>query len=85
MLPAGLHCPVTIDNDVHLAVLVESAAVPLRTPAPTPESGARADAGSDWPVFVQWGRRIGTGISGRPDRGTAAAAGELGFIDLEGR
>ncbi|MFF1506433.1 ROK family protein [Streptomyces sp. NPDC058326] len=63
-----LHCPVSIDNDVNLAVLAER----------------RPEAGAENLVFVQWGRRIGCGIiiGGRPYRGHSAAAGELGFIDL---
>ncbi|MFF4795218.1 ROK family transcriptional regulator [Streptomyces sp. NPDC001276] len=67
-----LHCPVSIDNDVNLAVLAER------------RRGAAADAETESLVFVQWGRRIGCGIiiNGRPYRGHSAAAGELGFIDL---
>ncbi|MDQ1006629.1 putative NBD/HSP70 family sugar kinase [Streptomyces sp. V4I23] len=76
MLREWLHCPVSIENDVNFAVLGER------------WRGAAADAvaegGSDSLVFVQWGRRIGTGIfiNGSPYRGSSAAAGELGFIDL---
>ncbi|MEV7794095.1 ROK family transcriptional regulator [Streptomyces sp. NPDC087512] len=72
LLRAWLHCPVSIDNDVNLAVAGER------------WRGAPADAGSDSLVFVHWGRRIGTGIilNGMTHRGSSAAAGELGFIDL---
>ncbi|MFV5991018.1 ROK family transcriptional regulator [Streptomyces sp. NPDC056231] len=78
LLRDWLHCPVTIDNDVNLAVLAE-----LRR-GTAADTGAGAQAGTDCLVFVQWGRRIGTGIviNGRPYRGNSAAAGELGFIDL---
>lgn len=67
-----LHCPVSIDNDVNLAVLAER------------RRGDAADAETESLVFVQWGRRIGCGIiiNGKPYRGHSAAAGELGFIDL---
>ncbi|GAA1374659.1 ROK family transcriptional regulator [Streptomyces beijiangensis] len=70
LLREWLHCPVSIDNDVNLAVLGER------------WQGVAADA--DSLVFVQWGRRIGTGIiiNGMPYRGSSGAAGELGFIDL---
>ncbi|WP_181442611.1 ROK family protein [Streptomyces tateyamensis] len=65
-----LNCPVTIDNDVDLAVLGEQ------------WRGGSAAARSL--VFVQWGERIGTGLvlDGRPHRGATGAAGELGFVDL---
>ncbi|MGW8887499.1 ROK family transcriptional regulator [Streptomyces sp. NPDC055749] len=82
MLRDWLHCPVSIDNDVNLAVLAE------RWRGAAADTGPDADAdggtGSDCLVFVQWGTRIGTGIviNGRPYRGNSAAAGELGFIDL---
>ncbi|MFE0459905.1 ROK family protein [Kitasatospora sp. NPDC058965] len=65
-----LNCPVTIDNDVDLAVLGEQ---------------WRGEAAADRSlVFVQWGERIGTGLvlDGRPHRGATGAAGELGFVDL---
>ncbi|MEU8523982.1 ROK family transcriptional regulator [Streptomyces sp. NPDC048629] len=67
-----LRCPVLLDNDVNLAVLAER------------RLGPAAD--TDNLVFVQWGERIGTGIviGGRPYRGASAAAGELGFVDLDG-
>ncbi|MFJ7493349.1 ROK family protein [Streptomyces sp. NPDC097727] len=84
LLRDWLHCPVFIDNDVNLAVLAER----WRGAAAPTEAGSGADSGvrTDCLVFVQWGRRIGTGIviNGRPYRGNSAAAGELGFIDLVG-
>ncbi|MFJ2267042.1 ROK family transcriptional regulator [Streptomyces sp. NPDC098085] len=80
LLRDWLHCPVTIDNDVNLAVLAE------RWRGAAVGAGTASGTGSDCLVFVQWGRRIGTGIviDGRPYRGHSAAAGELGFIDLAG-
>ncbi|MFJ9683260.1 ROK family transcriptional regulator [Streptomyces sp. NPDC101194] len=83
LLREWLHCPVSIENDVNLAVLAER----WRGAAASSATGSD-DAGirTDCLVFVQWGRRIGTGIviDGRPYRGNSAAAGELGFIDLMG-
>ncbi|MGW8885947.1 ROK family protein [Streptomyces sp. NPDC055749] len=72
MLEDLLPCPVFIDNDVNLASIAER------------QRGAAAATDSDSMVFVQWGRRIGCGIfiDGTAYRGHAAAAGELGFIDL---
>ena len=85
MLRDWLHCPVSIDNDVNLAVLAErwrGAAADGADSGPDGDTGTAR--GSDCLVFVQWGTRIGTGIviNGRPYRGNSAAAGELGFIDL---
>lgn len=59
-----------LDNDVNLAVLAER------------WRGAAADA--DTLLFVQWGARLGAGIliGGRLHRGAAAAAGEIGFLNL---
>jgi predicted NBD/HSP70 family sugar kinase len=65
-----LSCPVTVHNDVNLAVLAER---------------WRGSATSvDTLVFLQWGARVGAGImiDGRLHAGAAAAAGELGFLDL---
>lgn len=82
LLRDWLRCPVSIDNDVNLAVLAER----LRGTGEAPGDGGvpATDTGSDCLVLVHWGRRIGTGIviDGRPYRGNSAAAGELGFIDL---
>ncbi|MFE9859861.1 ROK family protein [Streptomyces sp. NPDC005780] len=84
LLRDWLHCPVSIDNDVNLAVLAER--LHGTGEGPEPEGGAApaGGTGSDCLVLVHWGRRIGTGIviDGRPYRGNSAAAGELGFIDL---
>ncbi|MFB7527360.1 ROK family transcriptional regulator [Streptomyces sp. NPDC056178] len=84
LLREWLHCPVSIENDVNLAVLAER-----RQGAAASSATGRGDGAgtrTDCLVFVQWGRRIGTGIviDGRPYRGNSAAAGELGFIDLMG-
>lgn len=65
-----LACPVTVHNDVNLAVLAER------------WRGVAASA--DNLVFLQWGARVGTGImiDGQLHIGAAGAAGELGFLDL---
>jgi predicted NBD/HSP70 family sugar kinase len=62
--------PLHLDNDVNLAVLAER------------WRGAAADA--DTLLFVQWGARLGAGIliGGHLHRGAAAAAGEIGFLNL---
>jgi predicted NBD/HSP70 family sugar kinase len=63
-------CPVLIDNDVNLAVLAER--------------WQRRESPVETLVFVHWGARLGAGlmIGGRLHRGGAAAAGEIGFLDL---
>jgi predicted NBD/HSP70 family sugar kinase len=65
-----LACPVTLHNDVNLAVLAER------------WRGSATSVGTL--VFLQWGARVGAGImiDGRLHAGAAAAAGELGFLDL---
>ncbi|MCO6003653.1 ROK family transcriptional regulator [Actinoallomurus purpureus] len=65
-----LACPLSVHNDVNLAVLAER------------WRGTATEA--DDLVFVQWGARVGAGImiDGRLLRGTNAAAGEIGFLDL---
>jgi predicted NBD/HSP70 family sugar kinase len=67
-------CPVHIDNDINLAVLAEHW-----------RGGVGDDARTI--VFIQWGARIGAGImiDGTVYRGSAAAAGEIGFLDLSER
>jgi len=62
--------PLHLYNDVNLAVLAER------------WRGAATDA--DTLLFLQWGARIGAGIliGGQLHRGAAAAAGEIGFLDL---
>ena len=66
-----LACPVTVHNDVNLAVLAER------------WRGSAESAGTL--VFLQWGARVGTGImiDGRLHAGAARAAGELGFLNLD--
>jgi predicted NBD/HSP70 family sugar kinase len=63
-------CPVLINNDVNLAVLAEG--------------WQRRENPVETLVFVHWGARLGAGliIGGRLHRGGAAAAGEIGFLDL---
>lgn len=70
-LALAFPCPIDIDNDVNLAVLAE------QRYGGHPETGTLA--------FVQWGTRIGAGITinGRVHRGAGAAAGEIGFLDLD--
>lgn len=65
-----LACPVTLHNDVNLAVLAER------------WRGSATSVGTL--VFLQWGARVGAGImiDGRLHAGASAAAGELGFLDL---
>jgi predicted NBD/HSP70 family sugar kinase len=65
-----LICPISIDNDVNLAVLAEHG----QTGSPPPQTL----------VFIQWGTRMGAGIliNGQVHRGAASAAGEIGFFDL---
>ncbi len=69
-LRAAFPCPVLMENDINLAVQAER--------------WCGAAQGRDSLVFVHWGARIGTGIiiDGRPYRGAAAAAGEIGFADV---
>lgn len=66
-----LACPVTVHNDVNLAVLAER------------WRGSAESAGTL--VFLQWGARVGAGImiDGRLHAGAASAAGELGFLNLD--
>ncbi|WP_460568982.1 ROK family protein [Humibacter soli] len=70
-LAPSFRCHIDIDNDVNLAVLAEQRL------GSHPATGTMA--------FVQWGTRIGAGITinGRVHRGAAAAAGEIGFLDLD--
>ncbi len=69
-LRRSFSCPVLVENDVNLAVLGEcwqGAATAARTVA-----------------FVLWGERVGAGIyiDGRLHRGSAGAAGELGYLSV---
>lgn len=65
-------CPVLIENDTNLAALAER---------------SHGDVGdcADY-AYVHWDERVGTGlvIDGKPYRGAASAAGELGFVDVLG-
>lgn len=65
-----LACPVSLHNDVDLAVLAER------------WRGTATSVGTL--VFLQWGARVGAGImiGGRVHSGARSAAGELGFLDL---
>ncbi len=66
-----LDCPLTLHNDVNLAVLGER------------WRGTTADA--ETLVFLQWGARVGAGIliNGKLHGGAHEAAGEVGFLDLD--
>ncbi|MEV2270494.1 ROK family transcriptional regulator [Nonomuraea africana] len=72
VLRQRFRCPVLIDNDVTLAALAERS--------------LGAASGHATFAYVTWGERVGTGImiDGRPYRGAASAAGELGFLDVTG-
>jgi predicted NBD/HSP70 family sugar kinase len=62
--------PVRVENDVNLSVLAER------------WQGVGTDV--DTLMYVHWGTRVGAGllVGGRLHRGAAAAAGEIGFMDL---
>lgn len=64
-------CPVTVDNDANLSAVAIAA-------ARGHSHGAQ--------LIVQWGERLGSGIviDGRLHRGASGAAGEIGFITVDG-
>ncbi|HLI38776.1 MAG TPA: ROK family transcriptional regulator [Streptosporangiaceae bacterium] len=71
-LRRSFRCPVHVENDANLAALAER------------RHGAARDARTV--VFILWGRRVGAGvlIGGHLHRGAANAAGEIGFLALDG-
>lgn len=66
-----LACPISVHNDVNLAVLAERWCGTATT--------------TENVVFLQWGARVGAGImiDGALLQGANAAAGEIGFLNLE--
>lgn len=71
-LRRSFRAPVLVENDVNLAVLAEC------------WRGAAAATANV--VFVLWGERVGAGIciDGRLHRGSAGAAGEVGYLSVLG-
>src|SRR5579863_1158021 len=67
-----LHKPVVIENDVNLAAMAERAA------------GAAAGADDFVLVWLGVGLGLATMLGGRLHRGTAGAAGEIGYLPVHG-
>src|SRR5580658_7356446 len=67
-----LHKPVVIENDVNLAAMAERAA------------GAAAGADDFVLVWIGGGLGLATILGGRLHRGTAGAAGEIGYLPVHG-
>jgi predicted NBD/HSP70 family sugar kinase len=67
-----LHKPVVIENDVNLAAMAERAA------------GAAAGADDFVLVWLGGGLGLATILGGRLHRGTAGAAGEIGYLPVHG-
>jgi predicted NBD/HSP70 family sugar kinase len=67
-----LHKPVVIENDVNLAAMAERAA------------GAAAGADDFVLVWLGGGLGLATMLGGRLHRGTAGAAGEIGYLPVHG-
>lgn len=67
-----LHQPVVIENDVNLAAMAEQAA------------GAAAGADDFVLVWMGVGLGLATMLGGRLHRGTAGAAGEIGYLPVHG-
>ena len=66
------HKPVVIENDVNLAAMAERA------------DGAAADADDFVLVWLGVGLGLATILGGRLHRGTAGAAGEIGYLPVHG-
>ena len=66
------HTPVVIENDVNLAAMAERA------------DGAAAGADDFVLVWLGVGLGLATMLSGRLHRGTAGAAGEIGYLPVHG-
>ena len=66
------HKPVVIENDVNLAAMAERA------------DGAAADADDFVLVWLGVGLGLATILDGRLHRGTAGAAGEIGYLPVHG-
>src|SRR6516165_1425918 len=67
-----LHKPVVIENDVNLAAMAERAA------------GAATDTGDFVLVWLGVGLGLATMLGGQLHRGTAGAAGEIGYLPVHG-
>ena len=67
-----LHKPVVIENDVNLAAMAERAV------------GAAASADDFVLVWIGGGLGLATILGGRLHRGTAGAAGEIGYLPVHG-
>jgi predicted NBD/HSP70 family sugar kinase len=67
-----LHKPVLIENDVNLAAMAERAV------------GAATDADDFVLVWLDVGLGLATMLGGRLHRGTAGAAGEIGYLPVHG-
>jgi predicted NBD/HSP70 family sugar kinase len=67
-----LHKPVVIENDVNLAAMAEQAA------------GAATGADDFVLVWLGVGLGLATMLGGRLHRGTAGAAGEIGYLPVHG-
>jgi predicted NBD/HSP70 family sugar kinase len=67
-----LHKPVVIENDVNLAAMAERAA------------GAAVGADDFVLVWLGGGLGLATILGGQPRRGTAGAAGEIGYLPVHG-
>jgi len=67
-----LHKPVVIENDVNLAAMAERAA------------GAATDADDFVLVWLGVGLGLATMLGGQLHRGTAGAAGEIGYLPVHG-
>src|SRR6516164_5551306 len=71
-LKGVLHKPVVIENDVNLAAMAERAA------------GAATDTGDVVLVWLGVGLGLATMLGGQLHRGTAGAAGEIGYLPVHG-
>jgi predicted NBD/HSP70 family sugar kinase len=71
-LKSAWHKPVVIENDVNLAAMAERA------------DGAAADADDFVLVWLGVGLGLATILGGRLYRGTAGAAGEIGYLPVHG-
>jgi predicted NBD/HSP70 family sugar kinase len=71
-LKSAWHKPVVIENDVNLAAMAERS------------DGAAADADDFVLVWLGVGLGLATILGGRLHRGTAGAAGEIGYLPVHG-
>ena len=71
-IKSAWHTPVVIENDVNLAAMAERA------------DGAAAGAGDFVLVWLGVGVGLATMLGGRLHRGTTGAAGEIGYLPVQG-